>query len=379
MNGGARAAVLLVVLGTACGDQAARPGAGLSPAKPMREPGGEPADVTPGAQDAAATVEPLGEAAGAVGAEASAVTAEQLLAHVAALPTERHVGSAGHAATRAVLRERLESVGYTVEEQAFTWDGTPGVALVNLEVRVPAEAVIGGAPAEGARQADVLVLCAHYDAVRGSPGADDNGSGCAVLLELARRLHGRNLPVELRFVWFDAEEPGLAGSRAWINALDAAARARMLAAVNLETLGYTDRRPGSQSMPPGSRLLLDPGDVGDFLLVLGNQSSAAVAEAVRLGLAAEQGQAFRAEVFSQLPGVGWLMPDSRRSDHASFWDAGIPALMLTDTADFRNPNYHRPTDALATLDGDFLAALTRGLERAVLLLAEDAADGRIDG
>ena len=79
----------------------------------------------------------------------------------------------------------------------------------------------------------------------------------------------------------------------------------------------------------------------------------------------------RVEVFSALPGVGWLLPDSRRSDHSSFWDIGVPAVMLTATANFRNPHYHRRSDTLETLDGRFLAATARGVERAVLLLSVD--------
>jgi aminopeptidase YwaD len=289
------------------------------------------------------------------------ITAESVLAHIEALPRERPVGSQGQRDTRHVLRERLEGWGLPVREQVFHWAGSPGVELVNLEVRLPGS---GHAP-------PVLIVGAHYDAVPGSPGADDNGSGTAVVLELARRLRVHVLPVELRLVFFDAEERGLVGSRAYAGSLSGDERSRILGMINLETVGYTDRRPGSQRMPPGARMLHDPGDVGDFIFVLGTVASAPLASVVALGLEAETSSLGRVEVFSRLPGAGWVMPDSRRSDHASFWDLGLPAVMLTDTANFRNPRYHRRGDRLETLDGPFLAAVARGVERAVLLLAED--------
>lgn len=292
------------------------------------------------------------------------VSPATLLEHVRRLPRDRYPGGPGHDAARGQLVQHLEDLGREVRQLDFTWDGLPGARLANLEVRLPS----------GAQGAPLLLVGAHWDAVPGSPGADDNGSGVAVLLELARRLGGRTLPAEVRLILFDAEEPGLAGSRDYARGLTAEERGRCLGLIDLETVGYTDRRPGSQRMPAGSRLLHDPGTVGDFLLVLGNQASRDLAATVGLALSMEDPQTMRVEVFSELPGTGWVMPDSRRSDHASFWDVGIPAVMLTDTANFRNPHYHRETDTVTTLDGEFLAAVARGVERAVLLLA--AGDAR---
>ncbi len=292
------------------------------------------------------------------------VTPESVLARVRALPADRHPGGAGVAEARAVLRHSLEGWGYAVDEQVFRWDGLPDLELANLEARLP-----GPAP-----DAPIVVVGAHWDAVPRSPGADDNGSGVAVVLEVARRLAGRALEAEVRFQLYDAEEVGLVGSREIANALTETERARIVGVLDLETVGYTDRRADSQRMPAGSRLLHDPGTVGDFLLVLGNQDSRALAETVGLALGAEDPDVLRPEVFAELPGRGWLMPDSRRSDHASFWDVDVPAVMLTDTANFRNPNYHRPSDRVETLDGAFLAAVARGVERAVLLLSASAAE-----
>ncbi|MFT7463216.1 MAG: hypothetical protein ACI9EF_001560 [Pseudohongiellaceae bacterium] len=290
-----------------------------------------------------------------------AITAESVMAIVRSLPGDRSLGAPGHGTGRQWIVSQLEQLGMSPEVQRFAWAGAPDADLANIELVLP------GSKPDG----PLVVACAHYDTVPGSGGADDNGSGVAVLLEVARRSAQRAMPGEVRLLWFDAEELGLAGSRAWLEQLDAHERERLVGAINLETVGFVNRRPSSQWMPPGSEFLLDPGDVGDFVLVIANQDSADFSTIVDMGLHAESGAAMRVEMFDRLPGVGWLMPDSRRSDHASFWDVGIPAVMLTDTANFRNPNYHRRSDLPETLDGEFLAAVGRGVERALLLLASD--------
>jgi len=289
------------------------------------------------------------------------ITAESVMAWVEAMPANRSLGRPGHVQGREWIVDQLTHMGLSPEVQPFQWEGAPGEDLANIEWVLPGTEVDG----------PLIVVCAHYDTVPYSGGADDNGSGVAVLLELARRSAGRSLPAELRLVWFDAEEVGLAGSRAWLDQLDPADQARLVGAINLETVGYVDHRPSSQWMPPGSDVLLDPGDVGDFLLVIANQDSAELASIVDIGLRAAAGDALRVELFDRLPGVGWVMPDSRRSDHSSFWDRQLAAVMLTDTANFRNPHYHRASDLPETLDGEFLGAVARGVERALLILAAD--------
>ena len=286
---------------------------------------------------------------------AAPVTAEGLRAHLLGLPPDRPIGSEAHRRTREWIVATLEGFGLSPRVEPFDWDSVPDAKLANVEVRLP-----GASP-----EAPLLVVGAHFDSVPGTPGADDNGSGVVALLELARRLSGSRLQAEVRLVWFDAEEPGLIGSGAWVRALSAADGRRCLGAIVLETLGYTDRRPGSQSLPPGVSSVHDPGDVGDFLSVLGNLASVGLAERVGRALERERGPAFRVDVFSWLPGDGSILPDARRSDHSRFWDAGLPALLLTDTANFRSPHYHRRSDTLDTLDLEFLAAATRGVERAV--------------
>jgi hypothetical protein len=233
------------------------------------------------------------------------VTAEGLRALFERLPSDRRIGSEGHAAMRAMLLDELRALDWEPRLHPVRWAGAAEADLANVEARKSAQEA--GAP--------ILIVCAHYDSVAGTPGADDNGSGTLALLELARRLAPRTLPIELRLLWFDAEEPGLVGSGFYLKALDVAESRRLLGAINLETMAYTDRRPGSQHLPPGAAILFDPGDRGDFLLVVGTLASAQLARVVGESLRAEQGPDFRVEVFSALPGAGWLFPDTRRSDH----------------------------------------------------------------
>jgi hypothetical protein len=287
------------------------------------------------------------------------VDADGLREILLALPPRRSIGTAAHLRTRELIEDALRRMGYEPARHAFSWPLAADADLANVEVRLP-----GASP-----DAPIVVVSAHYDSVADTPGADDNGSGTAGLLELARRLSGRRFESEVRLVFFDCEEPGLIGSGNYVTDLSAEELARMVGVINLETLGFTDHRAGSQTFPAGARALFDPGDTGDFLMIVGNEQSAPLASLVAEAMAMEEGPEFRAEMFSGLPGAGWLLPDSRRSDHARFWDVKVPALLLTDTANLRSRHYHRPTDVVETLDLEFLAAAIRGVERAVERLA----------
>ena len=130
--------------------------------------------------------------------------------------------------------------------------------------------------------------------------------------------------------------------------------------ISLEMLGYTDHRPGSQQLPPHLKGLYP--DVGDFIGVVGNEASKPLLAAATAGLKRVAGLPVQTLA---VPGDGTLLPVTRLSDHASFWDRGLPALMITDTSFFRNPHYHQPTDAPATLDYPFLARVTAGVCLAV--------------
>jgi aminopeptidase YwaD len=208
------------------------------------------------------------------------------------------------------------------------------------------------------RTNDGLVLIgAHFDGVPGSPGADDNASAIAVLLEMARAFSVDPPRRRVRLVAFDLEERDLVGSRAYAAELHAR-REPIHLMIALEMLGYADRRSGSQRYPPGLRYVYP--DRGDFIGLIGNLRAIPqlrrTARIVRRSVPCE---------WLAVPWRGRVLSDTRRSDHAPFWDLGYPAIMVTDTADMRNPHYHTAGDRIETLDLDFLAAVCTGLIEAL--------------
>lgn len=206
-----------------------------------------------------------------------------------------------------------------------------------------------------------LIVAAHYDTVAGSPGADDNASALAVLLDAATRVQGWALQRPVQFIAFCLEEQNLLGSRAFVAQLIAADHAAAGAMV-LECVGYASQEEGSQTIPPGVPVAVPT--IGNFLAVVGNERSRALT-----GLVTEVMKRHLPVVPLIVPGNGELLPDTRRSDHTAFWEQGWPAVMLTDTANFRNPHYHRSTDTLDTLNLGFMASVADGVAAAVVALA----------
>jgi len=216
--------------------------------------------------------------------------------------------------------------------------------------------------------APIVVVGAHYDSVEGSPGANDNGTGVAALLALARHFASLHPRRTLRFVAFANEEPPYF-QRPNMGSLVYARSCRahgddIGAMLSLETMGFYDDRAGSQHYPlPGIDLAYP--DRGDFLAIVGNLGSRSLVRRVTGDFRASarfpsEGAAFP----SAVPGVGW-------SDHWSFWQAGYPAVMLTDTAPFRYPHYHEATDTPDRVDYARLARVTRALAHVVESLAND--------
>ncbi len=233
--------------------------------------------------------------------------------------------------TRAFITQTLTAAGWTVNEQPFDTG-------VNVVAERP-----GTDPNAG-----VLLVGAHYDSVRGSPGADDNATGVVVALEVARLLGDRKTLRPLRIVLFDQEEAGLVGSYAY------AQRPENLknldGVVILEMLGYTCSTPGCQQIPVEFKVEL-PSDRGDFLAIAGDTEHLPLLNAF-----SENHQPSLPPLVSvPIPFKGLLTPVVLRSDHTPFWFEGIGAVMLTDTAHLRNPHYHRRTDTPDTLDSVFLA------------------------
>jgi len=256
------------------------------------------------------------------------------------------------AAAALYIRKTLEDLGYEVQIQAFE---SGDMTVQNLEVELPGD----GEPEE------IIILGAHYDSVAGTPGANDNGSGVAAMLEIARLLAGNSYSSTLRLVAFANEEPPFFYSEA-MGSRVYAARSRqrgeeIRAMLALETIGYYSDEPGSQQYPIPFGLFYP--DTGNFIGFVGNLSSRRL---VRQALGA-----FRATTEFPSEGVaapGWMM-GIHWSDHWSFWQEGYPAIMITDTALFRYQHYHAPTDTPEKIDYSSLARVTRGVAHVVTELA----------
>ena len=247
-------------------------------------------------------------------------------------------------ATARMIAESFAAAGLVVEKQ---WYRARGVEVANVEARLPGRA--GGN--------EVVIVGAHYDSLPKSPGANDNGSGVASLLELARALAGKEHQHEVRFVAFVNEEPPffqtpLMGSHVY------ASRCRergehITAMLALETMGYFSNEPGSQRYPFPYNLFY--GNRGDFIGFVSNLRSVGVMR--RCLRAFRRSSTLPAQ---GSPAPGWL-PGVSWSDHWSFWRHRYPAVMVTDTALFRYPHYHTPEDTPDKVDFPSLARVVDGL------------------
>jgi Zn-dependent M28 family amino/carboxypeptidase len=257
-------------------------------------------------------------------------------------------------ATAGYIEKTLQASGYAVSSQPFT---AQGKHVRNLEVVLD-----GTSLAE-----ETVVIGAHYDTVRGSPGANDNGSGIAALLEIARLLSNRTLARSVRLVAFVNEEAPFfytweMGSHRY--ARHARERGdRITAMLSLETIGYYSDAKGSQRFPNPVYSWLYP-DTGNFIGFVGNvRSRKLVRQCLR---SFRKHTAFPAEGVAapgNMAGIHW-------SDHWSFWQEGYPALMVTDTAPFRYPHYHASTDTADKIDYPRLARVVAGLARLTAELAQ---------
>jgi len=278
------------------------------------------------------------------------VTRQHLAAHLARLEGERHPSFSRDRleAAQAYVREQFQSCGLRVSHHEFSYAGESFVNLIGRPAAFPA----------GPR----LIIGAHIDTVPGTPGADDNASGVAAMLEAARvaALGPWRIPVE--FIAFNLEEVGMVGSACYVATLRRE-RTPVLGMLSLEMVGFTESR-GAQRYPWFLRGRYPA--VGNYLGLAANRRSRALLEATRDAMRSVEG--LPVETLT-LPGTGWLFPEARLSDHAPFWDQGHAALMVTDTSFFRNPHYHQPSDTVATLDLDFLTKVTQGLVAAIEALA----------
>lgn len=212
-----------------------------------------------------------------------------------------------------------------------------------------------------------IIIGGHYDSPGDSPGADDNGSAIAVLLELAYHLKD-NKPDNVLLAFFNGEEYGLLGSQEFVAGIE-----NCKAAVILEMVGYFTENSNSQSLPAG---FPDVGlSVGNFLAVIGNQYSGSIGKEL---LAAASGSCLPVTEFKIPLGLESSIPglmNVERSDHKPFWDRKLPAVMLTDTAEFRNRNYHQKSDLPDTLNYEAMSKVVEVLRNYVLFNTVENAGG----
>ena len=274
------------------------------------------------------------------------VTAHTADAGEVVSPWDRpHKRRGGEAALTAAFAELGLTV--TVED-----DSGEGWEIHNLVVESPG----------ATRPDEVVLVTAHYDVWY--QGADDNSSGVAVLLELARALVGKEHARTIRIVAFDAEEVGLIGSARYFRR-HAEDDVRLV--INMDSVGFASDETGSQDAPPGFTLP----EVGDFIVLMANDVAAR--EALILGQLAgalPEPLALQGAVGSgdhRSPGTG----DFHRSDHSQAWAQGTPGLFLTDTTNFRNEHYHTETDLPETLDYGFLTQVGQLVVAGAWAIAEE--------
>ncbi len=252
------------------------------------------------------------------------------------------------------ILKQFESFGYAPETQDYRLDGKD---LRNLI-----------ATKKGTKEPDeIIVVGAHYDTVYGSPGADDNASAVAGLLELARLTSKLNMKKTIKFVAFPNEEPPFffsedMGSRRY--AKEARRRGdRIVGMICLESIGYYSEEKDSQGYPLGFGLFYP--NKGNFIGVVGNLRSGWLVKDVVRGF--KRGTDFPI-VYLMAPSL--LVPAISLSDHSSFWHYGYPAVMVTDTAFYRNSNYHLGSDTFETLNYKSMAEVIKGLYNVLIELGD---------
>jgi Zn-dependent M28 family amino/carboxypeptidase len=277
--------------------------------------------------------------------------ADRLRQHILALAGdigERNIWRDGTLAAAAdYIDDAFQSMGYAVVSQEFVSQGT---SVRNVETGVEG----------GSRADEVIVIGAHYDTVQGSPGANDNASGVAALLEIARYLHEKPLARSVRLVAFVNEEAPFfytweMGSHRYARRAHERGE-KVVAMLSLETIGYYTDTEGSQHYPNQLYTWLYP-DRGDFIGFVGNVASRKLVRRCLRSFRSHTG--FPSEGVAApggMMGIHW-------SDHWSFWEEGYPALMVTDTALFRYPHYHAASDTPEKIDYERLARVVSGLGR----------------
>jgi Zn-dependent M28 family amino/carboxypeptidase len=284
------------------------------------------------------------------------VSAQRLLAHIQKLNFQRYT-TTERSRTRTYITTELKKFGWKPKLEKFS-DGV-NIFAERLGTNKAAKAILLGA---------------HYDTVASSPGADDNASGIAVVLEAARLLGSRSTPRTLQLAFFDQEETGLLGSQAFV--AKTARLQNLGGAIVMDMVGYACYTPGCQKYP-AALPVTPPSDKGDFLAVVGDTEHLPLLNAFQNSQNIPSTALNKQE--SNLPAVltlpiplkGLLTPDTLRSDHAPFWYQGVGAVLVTDTANLRTPHYHQPSDVPATIEPYFFIGAAQIVVNATTILLEN--------
>ncbi len=218
-----------------------------------------------------------------------------------------------------------------------------------------------------------IIVDGHYDTVNDSPGADDNASSLAGIMELVKIIEPLDLAYTVKFIGFDLEEAGLLGSQHYVT--DIPTDEDIAAVINMDMIAYSTNKPNSQTVPTGFNILwpelyqelVDNQFRGNFIMSSANSGSEELMDLFEQTAALYVPDLLVGSI--PIPGNGELIPDSRRSDHAAFWDSGYVALHISDGAETRNPNYHDPTDVIDSCNLTFATNVIGAVAATLLRLA----------
>ena len=242
--------------------------------------------------------------------------------------------------TLAYLQKALGEYGYHVQEEQS-----------DSEYQTNVIAELPGTMSQNC----VFEIGAHYDTKPNTPGADDNASGLAGLLEIARAMAGIKCLRTVRFCFFGMEETTRGGSRSHVARIVSRGHERLAGVLVFEMIGYRTYESNSQRTPVRIPLILWPPRTGDFITVVSDFRSSSIAA----GFQKAAGKYVPTLRVFLVKRIGRLLRDGIRSDHSMYWEAGRKGVMITDTANFRNPNYHLPSDTPETLDFEFVAQVAQ--------------------
>lgn len=285
------------------------------------------------------------ETRAAIPALITAITPESCEAELAALQAlggRSSLNAEQTEATLLFLEARMAALGYETYREAAGDFGLVTQTNLFAEIRGSVEPEV------------ICEIGAHFDTVGRSPGADDNGSGVTGVLQVAAALRGFQPERTIRFCFFAAEEVGLRGSAAHV-ALMMERGDEVDGLLNLEMIGYYSEEPDSQGAPIRIPIIASLPYTADFILVAGNFGSGGL------------GNIYERCIDRYVPELKYysanrlagFFADAARSDHSSYWEAGLRGIMISDTSEFRNHNYHRPSDTIDTINFVFLSRVTR--------------------